>query len=116
MLRIVRVTNPLLPNPIIQDVVPQVFTIRYNPTDREQKRRFDREVEKCMEHLFGIELSFTRALFDPNADNFVEDYNDMYKVWNDEYIKTAKWLKEHGKLKFIVPNERYFMNEFKPNI
>jgi hypothetical protein len=102
-----------VPIPISIEIVPKCFEIKYQPKDREQKRKFDREVQKCMEQLMSIEMAFTECIFDPMADNFVEDYTQIYKVYNDTFIKRVKWLKQYGKFKFIEPNERYFEQEFK---
>lgn len=101
-----------VPIPQVMEIVPPCFKIRFRPTERIQKRQFDREVEKCMA-LMEVELGFTECIFDPNADNFVEDYAQIFKAYNDVYVKRAKSLLAQ-KFTFVTPDVDYFKREFEP--
>lgn len=109
MVTIVNQNNPLLPNPVFKTIAPPYFAAKYVPTNREEKRRFDRECEKAMEHIMPVEFGFIAELF--NEENF-DDYIAIFNQFNNIYRDRCDYLKRTAKFKFIIMDEKYFFNEY----
>lgn len=109
MIQIIGQNSALLPNPVFKEIVPPYIVLKYTPTNRQEKRIFDRECDKVMQHLLPVEFGFIATLFDEAVD---EPYTYIFNRFNEDYKKAAQWLKLTAKLKMIAVDEAYFFNEF----
>lgn len=78
--------------------------------NRQEKRYVKRKVENVQELIADITDRFTEALFDEN-DN--RSYQELFKVFNEEYVTKATLLNEKNKSK-LQANVYGFHNTFYP--
>lgn len=109
MIRIERQHSVVLPNPVFKTIVPPYFVLKYTPTNRQEKRLFDRECDKVMQHLMPIEFGFIAMLFDECDQN---SYIYLFNKFNEDYRNACIYLNLTAKLKFITLDDKYFFNEY----
>lgn len=95
---------------LYKPILPPYFTLKYRPSNREEKRLFDREYERVVKELLPVDFKFLAELFGDD----IETYKELFTKFNTLYKATAEHLKKNGKLKFIEVNADYFYNEYKP--
>lgn len=78
--------------------------------NRQEKRYVKRKVENVQELIADITDRFYEALFDEN-DN--RSYQELFKVFNEEYVTKATLLNEKNKSK-LQANVYGFHNTFYP--
>lgn len=78
--------------------------------NRQEKRYVKRKVENVQELIADITDRFYEALFNEN-DN--RSYQELFKLFNEEYVTRANLLNEKNKSK-LQANVYGFHNTFHP--
>jgi hypothetical protein len=81
-------------------------------TNRWQKRRYEQEALRVVNHLEEINTSFLYEIFD--EDNS-QDYSVLYEYWLKRWTAKVQVLCDQSKIKFIGIDSHWFERNYRPS-
>jgi len=85
-----------------------LIVVKFIPTQRHNRRIFERESQFIHSKIDPIEDDFYTYLFEDNDLN----YSEIYTYFLDFFISQVQYINYFHKLKMIKVNEHYFSNLF----
>ena len=89
----------------------KLFNYKFEPKNREQRRKVEKEIQKALPVFVQIEQDFLQELFDEENQN---SYKDIYTRHLEHWNKTIdEWIKLK-RLKCVFVNRFYLEEQYKP--
>ena len=83
----------------------------YTPKTRAEKRKAIREASKIEAIFKPIEQSFIIEVFSAN-----KSYNDSYVSHLNAFKEQCDWIHNSSRFPWFKVNEKYFVNQYKPEV
>jgi hypothetical protein len=93
-------------------LIEEAIQRRYEITNRKERRPAEKEYQRIVEIIYGVEYNFHLNLF--QAEETSHTYKDIYEFYHNQYNNNVMYIITKIKPKFWSLDKAAFSRKFRP--